>query len=220
MSDQPTNTQSTPAGSMPSARQLRGKDALALAGLAAIFDDLQFVLGCCERLLGELARGEQQDSVVLESLWVAALNSYARCFRTRERGPSLSVTDLSETGLKGDVVQWHQLLGRLRNFLIDASANPREEFSVGVSRSASSADGAAGEVEGIVITSITRPQVDETTIRQTGRLALELSTLVDKRMKDQQEAVFKAARELTPVEFGKLDPIDVDWSVAQEPVTT
>ncbi len=234
MSDQPTANQetldhqaaddlartSTPpaeAESAPSARQLRGKDALALADLAAIFDDLQFVLGSCERLLGELARGQQQDSVVLESLWLAALNSYARCFRKGEHGKRLSVTDLSETGLTGDVVKWHQLLGRLRDFLIDGAANPREEFFVGVSQSPESSAGqTGGRAEGIVITSITRPQVDETTIRQTGRLALELSTLVDKRMKEAQEAVFAAARKLSDAEFDRLEKIDVDWSVVRE----
>ncbi|HEX3782265.1 MAG TPA: hypothetical protein VHX38_21590 [Pseudonocardiaceae bacterium] len=218
MSDQPGSPQPNPAASTPTARQLRGKDARALADLAAIFDDLQFVLGCCERLLGELARGEQQDNLVLESLWVAALNSYARCFRSREHGTSLSVTDLGETGLTGDVVQWHQLLGRLRTFLLDGAANPREEFFVGVSQSA---EGSSNEsVEGVVITSVTRPQVDETTIRQTGRLALELSTLVDTRMKTLQESVFKAAREMTAVEFAKLEPIEIDWSVTEEPVAT
>ena len=220
MSDQPSNPQPTEADPLPTARQLRGKDATALADLAGIFDDLQFVLGCCERLLGELARGEQRDAVVLESLWVAALNSYARCFRTRDTGQALSVTDLGETGLKGDVVQWHQLLGRLRTYLVEDATNPREEFFVGASqlpsRSAQALKEAGGStVEGIVVTSITRPQVDETTIRQTGRLALELSTLVDKRMRDRQEAAFRAARALTAAQFDKLDPIDVDWSVAQ-----
>jgi hypothetical protein len=71
---------------------------------------------------------------------------------------------------------------------------------------------------GIVVTSITRPQVDETTVRQTGRLALELSSLVDKRIKERQEAVFAAARKLSTEDFAKLDLIDVDWSPAREPV--
>lgn len=195
----------------PTTRQLRGAEALALADLTAIFDDLQFVLGCCERLVGALDRGAQRDGVLVESLWMAALSTYARCFRSRESGVALSVTDLSKTGIKGEVVQWHQMLGRLRNFLVDGVANPREEYFVGASQSA------AGEPVGIVVTSITRPQVDETTVRQTGRLALELSSLVDKRIKERQEAVFAAARKLSAEDFAKLDPIDVDWSPAREP---
>ncbi|HEV3358080.1 MAG TPA: hypothetical protein VG247_14895 [Pseudonocardiaceae bacterium] len=190
------------------ARQLHDTDALALADLAAIFDDLRFVLGCCERLLAELGRGEQRDGVLVESLWTAALSTYARCFRSRESGVALSVTDLSATGVKGEVVQWHQMLGRLRNFLVDGVANPREEFFVGVSQSQ------AGAATGVVVTSIVRPAVDETTVRQTGRLALELTTLVDKRIKERQEAVFAAASKLSAEDLVKLDPIDVDWSPA------
>jgi hypothetical protein len=209
MSQQPDGTETTEQP--PSTRQLRGPDALALADLTAIFDDLQYVLGACERLLGELTRGAEQDRVVVESLWTATLTTYARCFRSRESGVGLSVTDLSKTGVTGEVVQWHQMLGRLRNFLVDGVANPREEYFVGVSQSA---DGAP---VGIVVTSIPRPEVDETTVRQSGRLAFELSSLVDKRIKERQEAVFAAARKLSAAEFDKLDPIDVDWSPAKEP---
>ncbi|HEY4460800.1 MAG TPA: hypothetical protein VGN81_41250 [Pseudonocardiaceae bacterium] len=196
----------------PTTRQLRGAEALALADLTAIFDDLQFVLGCCERLVGELHRDGEHDGVLVESLWTAALSTYVRCFRSRESGVGLSVTDLSETGIKGEVVQWHQSLNRLRNFVVDGVANPREEYFVGASQSE------AGEPVGIVVTSITRPQVDEATVRQTGRLALELSSLVDKRIKERQEAVFAAARKLSTEDFAKLDLIDVDWSPAREPV--
>lgn len=195
----------------PTTRQLRGPEALALADLTAIFDDLRFVLGACERLLGELARGAQQDAVAVESLWAATLTTYVRCFRSRASGVALAVTDLSETGVKGEVVQWHQMLGRLREFLVDGVANPREEYFVGVSQAADRTP------VGIVVTSIARPKVDETTVRQTGRLAFELSSLVDKRIKQRQEAVFAAARKLSAAEFDKLDPIDVDWSPAQEP---
>jgi hypothetical protein len=191
----------------PTTRQLRGPEALALADLTAIFDDLQFVLGCCERLVGQLQRGAEQDAVVVESLWVAALSTYARCFRSRESGVALSVTDLSATAITGEVVQWHHMLARLRNFHVDGVANPREEFFVGVSQS----DGAP---VGIVVTSIVRPALDETTVRQTGRLAFELSSLVDKRIKQRQEAVFAQARTLSSAEFDRLDPIDVDWSPA------
>ncbi len=75
----------------PTARQLRDADALALADLVAIFDDLRFILGCCERLLAELGRGEERDDVLVESLWTAALSTYARCFRSRESGVALAM---------------------------------------------------------------------------------------------------------------------------------
>jgi hypothetical protein len=197
-------SQQTQGAAPPStARELRSPAALALADLAAIFDDLQFVLRCCERLITELERGAGQDDLVVESLWVAALSSYARCFRTGERGMGLSVTDLSSTGLKGDVVEWHSLLGKLRNFYVDGNANPREAFSVGASQSET------GTADGIVITSIIQPQVDETTIRQTGRLAFELSRVVDDRIKTQQKTVFTAAQGLSPDNLNELAPIQV-----------
>ncbi|MDT7725713.1 MAG: hypothetical protein QOI21_2289 [Actinomycetota bacterium] len=197
-------SQQTQGAAPPSAaRELRSPAALALADLAAIFDDLQFVLRCCERLITELERGADQDDLVVESLWVGALSSYARCFRTGERGMGLSVTDLSSTGLKGDVVEWHSLLGKLRTFYVDGNANPREAFSVGASQSES------GAAEGIVITSITQPQVDETTVRQTGRLAFELSRVVDDRIKTQQKTVFTAAQALSPDNLNELSPIQV-----------
>ena len=195
----------------PVARQLRGPAAMGLADLAAIFDDLQFVLGCCERLLTELARGEQRDDVVIESLWDAALLTYARCFQLGQRGLGLSVADLAKTELRGDVEQWHTMLVRLRDLLVDSTANPREEFTVGATRSAT------GAVDGVVITSIVRPRVDEVTARQTGRLAFELGKVVNDRMKSHQQTVFSIAAGLSTTDFDELDPIDVDLSIAQQP---
>ena len=111
---QPPNGQQETASSdnrPVTARQLRGQEARTLAELAAIFDDLQFVLGCCERLLGALSNGQRQDTVLVESLWVAALSTYARCFRPRKGGAALRTKDLSKTPLKGEVVKWHEMLG-------------------------------------------------------------------------------------------------------------
>jgi hypothetical protein len=202
---------SQPQGQEPSpiARQLRSPVAMGLADLAAIFDDLQFVLGCCERLLTELARGEQRDDVVIESLWGAALLAYTRCFQPGERGLGLSVADLKKTDLQGEVEQWHTALVKMRDLLIGSAANPREEFTVGATQAVS------GGVDGIVITSSARPQVDDVTVRQTGRLAFELGKVVNERMKDHQQKVFTSAARLSTTDFDELDPIDVDLSIAQ-----
>ena len=191
-------------GSAPltSARQLQTPAALALADLTAIFDDLQFVLKCCERLISELGR-RQHDEVLLESLWVSALSSYARCFRTGKRGMNLSASDLTATGLKGDVQEWHKLLLKLRDYYVDERANPRETFSVGVSQATT------GEPAGIVITSVVQARVDETTVQQTGRLAFELSQVLDDRIKKQQETVFTAAQAMSPKSLGALPTIEV-----------
>jgi hypothetical protein len=187
-----------------SARQLRTPSALALADLAAIFDDLQFTLRCCERLLTELERGaDALDAVLVESLWVSALNSYARCFRPGERGMGLTEKDLEATGVKGEVVEWHGLLGRIRDFSIEGAVNPREAYSVGVSQAA------GGQPEGIVITSVPHPLVDEVTVRQTGRLAFELSRLLDERIKEHQKKVFAGVEEMSAEQLGALPAIEV-----------
>ncbi|WP_290058796.1 hypothetical protein [Amycolatopsis solani] len=193
----------TPSTTAPSsARQLATPGALGLADLVAIFDDLQFTLKCCERLVAELAH-PHVDAVLVEALWVSALNSYARCFRTGDRGMGLSVADVEATGVPGEVAEWHALLGRIRDFSIDGPVNPREAYSVGVSQSS------AGAASGVVITSAARPLVDDVTVRQTGRLAFELSRLVDERIKEHQAKVFEAASKLTPAQLAALPEIEV-----------
>jgi hypothetical protein len=191
-------------------RELTSPAAARLAELAAVFDDLQFVLGCGERLLRELARGDEQDPVVVEALWAAALNAYARCFRAGEHNAVLTVDDLAETGLQGDLVPWHEMLGAVRDFLVAKAANPREAFSVGVSRAAD------GPAEGIVVTSVPRPQVDEATVRQTGRIAFALGQVVDRRIQDQQQAVFAEVKDVPAERLNKMAPLAVDMSVASE----
>jgi hypothetical protein len=193
-----SDTTTTPS----SARLLSTPGALGLADLVGIFDDLQFTLKCCEQLVAELAR-PHPDAVLVEALWVSALNSYARCFRAGDRGLGLTPDDVEATGVPGEVAEWHALLGRIRDFAIDGPVNPRETYSVGVSQSA------AGPAAGIVITSATHPLVDDVTVRQTGRLAFELSRLVDARIKDHQQKVFETAARLTPAQLRALPAISV-----------
>jgi hypothetical protein len=194
----------TPSTTTPSsARQLATPGALGLADLVAIFDDLQFTLKCCERLVAELAH-PRVDAVLIEALWVSALNAYARCFRTGDRGMGLTVADVQATEVPGEVAEWHALLGRIRDFSIDGPVNPRETYSVGVSQSPT------GEASGVVITSAVRPLVDDVTVRQTGRLAFELSRLVDERIKDHQAKVFEAASKLTSTQLEALPAIEVE----------
>jgi hypothetical protein len=190
-------------GATPStARQLRTPEALELADLAAIFDDLQFVLQCCERLISELGR-KKTDDVLIESLWVAALSSYMRCFRPGERSTSLTEADLTATGLQGKVVEWHRQLGMLRDFYVEGVTNPREMFSAGVTQTT---DGAP---EGLVITSAPQPDLDETTVQQTGRLAFELGRVLDDRIKEQQQKVFRAVEKMSADSLNQLPTIKV-----------
>jgi hypothetical protein len=185
------------------ARHLKTPAALALGDLAAIFEDLQAVLACCERLLDGLTQGNGDNELVVDALWTTTLISYTRCFKPGKRGMGLAEKDLAETGLKGDVAEWHALLGRLRTYYVDNDTNPREAFFVGAAQAED------GKAEGIVLSSASQPLVDETTVRQTGRLAFELSRIVDGRIKAQQEKVFTTAKAMSADALSDLPSLAV-----------
>jgi hypothetical protein len=183
-------------------RTLSTPAAAALADLAATFEELQTVLGCCERLVAALAVPEP-DEVFVEALWTTTLLSYARCFAAGPRGMGLTAADVAGTGLEGEVGDWHELLLRMRDHFADPAVDPRERFSVGVSRNT---DGTAA---GIAVTSVRQPLVDEVTVRQTGALAYALMRLVDERIGIQQGKVFTAAGTLTALQLDRLPEVEV-----------
>ncbi|UIJ56902.1 hypothetical protein LWP59_22325 [Amycolatopsis acidiphila] len=182
-------------------RRLVTPAAEALADLASIFNDLQTVLRCCERLVRELAG--RPDDVVVEGVWTTALISYARCFTGGARGMGLTEDDVRSIELPGEVLEWHKVLRQLRKHYADPATNPRERYEVGA---ATSADGRVG---GIAITGVPQPPLDEVTVRQTGALAYRLSALVDRRISEHQERVLAAANALSPADLGRLELIEV-----------
>jgi hypothetical protein len=185
-------------------RRLGTPAALALADLASIFDDLQTVLRCCERLMAELARPSgQPDDLVLESFWATASLSYARCFAEGRRGVGLTDEDVTSTSLRGEVLEWHKVLRQLSVHYSSTVDNPRERFEVGV------AEGPDGRAGGIAITSTTHPALDDLTVRQTGALAYQLSELVDKRIAEHQERLFTNVGTMSAEELSALPEIDV-----------
>ena len=185
-------------------RQLQMPAALALADLTAIFEDLTKVVGCCEQTLSVLEQARPgANEILVESLWTTALVSYRRCFSAGKHGAGLSEQDLDETGLQGDVAEWHKTLEKLREHYVDTGVDPRESFVVGAAQDVD------GNANGIAITSAPQPQLDETTVRQTGQLALELSRVVDQRIKTQQESVYNAARAMSPDDLSALALVHV-----------
>jgi hypothetical protein len=185
-------------------RRLGTPAALALADLASIFDDLGTVLRCCERLMTELADpAGEPDDLALEAFWTTAALSYARCFAEGPRGVGLTDEDVTSTSLRGEVLEWHQVLRSLSEHYASTVDNPRERFEVGA---AEAPDGSAG---GIAITSTTQPTLDDLTVRQTGALAYELSKIVDSRITEHQERLLAAAAALSAEELSKLPRIDV-----------
>jgi hypothetical protein len=187
--------------------ELSGDDAAALADLAAMFEELQTALVCCERLMAELGQknGQEPDTVTIESLWTTTLLCYGRCFATgTEHGTRLTEEDLDATGLQGKVRDWHAMLLRLKEHYADPATNPRESFSVGASRDA------GGEPNGIAITSNPEPIPDEQTVRQTGAIAYALSKLIDERVSERQKALLATAQAMSRDELDELPRIQVN----------
>lgn len=192
-------------------RKLDTRAARHLADLAAIFDDLRTVLGCCERLVTELAKApEQQEPVIVEGVWTTAVLAYARCFSTERKGTRLTDEDVTRTRLADDLLESHKALLRLRTHYVDPAVNPREQFTVGA------AQDSQGNTSGIAITSTALPALDDLTVRQMGALAYELGQLVDERITSQQETVRTAAAELSRSQLERLPLVRISESDAAE----
>lgn len=187
-----------PADPPTRVKRLTSPAALALADLAGLFDDLQTVLRCCERLVAELAVEAEPDDLALEAYWTTAVLSYARCFAAGSRGTGLTEDDVTATGLAGDVLGWHRALLQVRERYTDPAVNPRESFSVGVSQDRT------GHAEGIAVASTRQPGVDEVSVRQTGAVAYALSGIVDTRLAEQQKVVFTAVAAMARPALDKL----------------
>ena len=188
-------------GAAPSSvRRLDGREAADLGALAAVFDDLQYALRCCEHLVGALARPDG-DPALVEALWTGALVAYARCFSGRAK--VLTDGDLAELKLDGDVAGFHRALLRLRDHYASRHANPRETYTIGV---AQKNDGTAA---GVAVIGAPQPGVDDTTVRQLGRIAYGLSGLVDARMQATQQKVHVVAQGLDARRLTALPLMDV-----------
>jgi hypothetical protein len=180
----------------PSAvRRLDSAEAVELAGLAAVFEDLQYVLRCCEHLVSALAAPEP-DSALVEALWTGALVGYVRCFSARTA--VLTDADLTELKLEGDVAEFHGMIKKLRDHYASRHANPRESFSIGAAQAND------GRPTGIAVVSTPRPLVDDITVRLLGRVAYALSGLLDARMQATQARVLESAGGLSPTELSRL----------------
>ncbi len=183
-------------------RALSIPEAAELAGLAAVFEDLQYVLRCCEHLVTALNSPDSgpvqvaTDTALVEALWTGALIGYVRCFSAR--GAVLTDADLAELKLDGDVTDFHNMVKKLRDHYASRHVNPREAFTIGAAQAND------GSPNGIAIVSTPRPIVDDTTVRLLGRVAYALSGLVDARMAEAQNRVLGAAKDMSAVELSRL----------------
>lgn len=193
----------TPADGGPrTVRKLDGPEAGELAGLAAVFEDLQYVLRCCEHLVTALNSPDtgpvrvDTDTALVEALWTGALIGYVRCFSAR--AAVLTDADLDTLKLEGDAGDFHGMVKKLRDHYASRHVNPRESFTIGAAQTND------GEPTGIAVVSTPRPIVDDTTVRLLGRIAYGLSGLVDARMQETQNRVLGVAGKMTPMELSRL----------------
>ncbi|HEU5268214.1 MAG TPA: hypothetical protein VFU35_16005 [Jatrophihabitans sp.] len=183
-----------------SIRRLDSADAGRLIRLVEAYDELQTVLQCCERLL-TLLNGHPSgaDDLGVEALWTLALLSYGRAF-----GPGgLTEEDLRDSGSDGDAVKGHRVLLHLRDYHADASANPRETYTVGV------AQGADGAVNAVAVTSVGAPRVDAAAVRQAGAIAFPLCGVLDERIGAMQGQILADVRDISRAELAAMDLIEV-----------
>jgi hypothetical protein len=189
-------------------RRIDGAEAAALTSLASVFEDLQYVLRCCEHLVTALGGPEsgpvqvQRDDALVEALWSGALIGYVRCFSARTA--VLTDDDLAELKLDGDVTQFHDMVKKLRDHYASRHNNPRESFTIGVAQSND------GKPTGVAIVSAPRPPVDDTTVRLLGRVAYALSGLVDARIQKAQNDVLGVASKMSPTELAALPLVHLD----------
>ncbi|MEK6725459.1 MAG: hypothetical protein AABY54_02750 [Deltaproteobacteria bacterium] len=170
--------------------KVESKEALILADLAAIFQDLGATMHTCSHLI-ELLKEDSKDQILIESLWTSALIRYARCFTASKRfGLSESIFD----GLQGDPVGAHRLYINLRNKHIAHSVNPFEQMEVGVILSP--VKSAEKEVLGVATLSMRLISHDVEGIRQLGTLAKVVMEKVSKLAKDYEQKVIEEARKI------------------------
>jgi hypothetical protein len=192
-------------------RQLDVPEAAELARLASVFEDLQYVLRCCEHLVTALNSPDtgpvrvETDTALIEALWTGALIGYVRCFSPRTE--VLTTADLAELKLEGDPEEFHDMLKKLRDHYASRHTNPREAFTIGAAQAND------GTPNGVAVVSTPRPIVDDTTVRMLGRIAYGLSGLVDARIQVAQNDVLGAAAAMSPVQLSKLPVVHLSATV-------
>ena len=168
--------------------------AQLLADQITTIKDLQFVMECCKRLLSELVKPEEeQDGVIPQALWSAALTAYDRCF-ARGKKFGLTTDDVKSLPLEGQVVKFHEWAVGERNILGKHPTNPFDEARVGAVLA--DPDQAGREVRGVTVLSASHILVDGAGVRQLGALASELAKQTAERAQKQESVVAADAQQL------------------------
>ncbi len=181
--------------------------AQLLADQIGTIHDLQFVMECCKRLLSELVKpDEEQDPVVPQALWSAALTAYDRAFAKGKKF-GLTVDDVKALPLEGQVVKFHEWVVDERNTLGRHPTNPFDVARVG----AVLADPEQGdrEVRGITVLSASHILVDGAGVRQLGALASELAKQTAEKAQKQENTVVADTQQLGLDKLYTMTPLPV-----------
>src|ERR1700744_6027561 len=179
--------------------------AQVLADQIATITDLQFVMECCKRLLAERMKPEEeQDPVIPQALWSAALTAYDRSFAKGKKF-GLTADDVKALPLEGQVVKFHEWVVNERNIVGRHPTNPFDEARVG----AVLADPAQGvrEVRGITVLTASHILVDGAGVRQLGALASELAKQTAEKAQKQESVVPPDPQELVLDKLYPMPPL-------------
>jgi len=161
-----------------------------LADLGAIIQDLGFTMKTCSRLK-KLLEEKSQDSLLIESMWTAALIRYTRCFASGKRfGLSESIFN----GLKGEPHKVHKMYIDLRNKHIAHSVNPFEQMEVGLILSPLNSN--ERKIVGVAKLSMRHICPDIEGVHQLGLLAKVLLERVCELAKQQEKKVLEKGRSI------------------------
>lgn len=185
--------------------ELRTPEAEHLGDLSLIVLDLRSAIDICRRLIEEL-RKEEQDGVLIEALWTAALVKYARCFATGRR---LGLNEQIFEHFEGDPIGTHRYFIDMRNKHVAHSVNPFEEVRVGVVLSAPSAQPL--KVEGVAVLSRKLISAEVDGVRNLMTLASTLHKRVAELAKHEQDDLLKWAQgrpvsDFPPGQLGMFTP--------------
>ena len=165
------------------------EEARLTADLMSYFQDLAFTIDALDQLQ-KLVDNNAKDNVLMGSLWIAALISYARCFSTGKR---FALSEGLFENIEGGV-ECHQLYINLRNKHIAHSVNPFEQVVVGLVLSPPSSS--ERKVEGISILSQKLLHFTSEGIQNLRRLALIALKEVEKRGKEYQEKALEVGKKI------------------------
>jgi hypothetical protein len=201
--------------------ELELPSAQLLADQIGTIHDLQFVMECCKRLLSELVKpDEEQEPVVPQALWSAALTAYDRAFAKGKKF-GLTLDDVKALPLEGQVVKFHEWIVDERNTLGRHPTNPFDVARVGAVLSDRTQ--ANPEVRGVTVLSASHILVDGAGVRQLGALASELAKQTAEKAQKQESTVLADAQKLgldklyamTPLPVGAPSDEDADSEPAE-----